>query len=332
MLVRYLSYFFLFILSLHLITASSVELNIDVNENTSTFTYIFFFEEGEKLSSFSFEKPKSSFLISANSSVEEEISYVIAGDYFIFDPELTSNQTITIVFESNSPLVSLVESNYFSTYLNFNFEVSSLDIIYSYPEYPLSIVEASPRNYELNSQGELRWKNVEVTKDLLVLVQYQEASGASKQGDSFEMDLLVFLLVLPVFFFMLLLYFVKKDSSKKEIKDLKQEQPPSQSPSASQEKKLEEEAEFENVEDISESSDSKSLELSQVLTENELLVVSLVSEQEGIIQNDVLDYLPHLTKSNLSKIITKLHAKRFLKRVKVGKVNKIYLGEKSQKE
>src|SRR5690606_2024562 len=64
------------------------------------------------------------------------------------------------------------------------------------------------------------------------------------------------------------------------------------------------------------------------LTENEQEVVSIVKEHPGIQQYDILNYLPSFTKSNLSKIISKLHAKKILNRIKVGKINKIYLGEK----
>jgi len=64
------------------------------------------------------------------------------------------------------------------------------------------------------------------------------------------------------------------------------------------------------------------------LTENEKSVVQIVRAHEGIQQNEILNYVPSLTKSNLSKIVSKLHAKRILNRIKVGKTNNIYLGDK----
>ena len=67
---------------------------------------------------------------------------------------------------------------------------------------------------------------------------------------------------------------------------------------------------------------------SKYLTENEKEIVEIVNTNEGISQNDILNFLPNLTKSNLSKIISKLNSKRILKRIRVGKINKIYLGDK----
>jgi hypothetical protein len=68
--------------------------------------------------------------------------------------------------------------------------------------------------------------------------------------------------------------------------------------------------------------------MARFLTDNEKLVVSCIRENEGISQYDILNFLPKLTKSNLSKIISKLDNKKILKRIRVGKVNKIYLGSR----
>lgn len=68
--------------------------------------------------------------------------------------------------------------------------------------------------------------------------------------------------------------------------------------------------------------------VNKYLTENEKDVVEIIKEHEGLSQYDILNYLPSMSKSNLSKIISKLHSKKILNRIKVGKVNKIYFGEK----
>ena len=68
--------------------------------------------------------------------------------------------------------------------------------------------------------------------------------------------------------------------------------------------------------------------MDRFLTDNEKLVVSCIRDNEGISQYDILNFLPKLTKSNLSKIISKLDNKKILKRIRVGKVNKIYLGNR----
>ena len=69
-------------------------------------------------------------------------------------------------------------------------------------------------------------------------------------------------------------------------------------------------------------------QINKFLTENEKEVVGIIKENQGISQYDILNHLPHLTKSNLSKIISKLNSRKFLNRIRVGKVNKIHLGER----
>lgn len=63
------------------------------------------------------------------------------------------------------------------------------------------------------------------------------------------------------------------------------------------------------------------------LTLNEQDVIRVIQKNEGIRQQEILDILPIMTKSTLSKIITKLEGKKILERVRVGKINKLYLGE-----
>ena len=68
------------------------------------------------------------------------------------------------------------------------------------------------------------------------------------------------------------------------------------------------------------------------LTSNEKNIVKLIKGKEGITQQDILNYIPKLTKSNLSKIIAKLNARHMLSKIRVGKINKIYLGDKFKKK
>ena len=84
----------------------------------------------------------------------------------------------------------------------------------------------------------------------------------------------------------------------------------------------------EEVSNIAQESDVVKEIIEKYLTENEKNIVQIIKEHEGIQQNEILNYIPSLTKSNLSKIVSKLHAKRILNRIKVGKTNNIYLGEK----
>lgn len=81
-------------------------------------------------------------------------------------------------------------------------------------------------------------------------------------------------------------------------------------------------------EEISQMSNEIEEYIQKYLTENEQDVIRIIKKHEGIIQQEILDILPIITKSTLSKIITKLEGRRILERVRVGKINKLYLGEK----
>ncbi|MFT4244654.1 MAG: helix-turn-helix transcriptional regulator [Candidatus Woesearchaeota archaeon] len=71
--------------------------------------------------------------------------------------------------------------------------------------------------------------------------------------------------------------------------------------------------------------------IQKYLTENEQDVVRVISKQEGIMQQEILDNLPIFTKSTLSKIISKLERKKIIERVRVGKVNKLFIGNELKK-
>ena len=71
--------------------------------------------------------------------------------------------------------------------------------------------------------------------------------------------------------------------------------------------------------------------IQKYFTENEQDVIRTISKHEGIVQQEILDHLPIFTKSTLSKIISKLEGKKMIERVRVGKVNKLFLGEELKK-
>jgi len=68
----------------------------------------------------------------------------------------------------------------------------------------------------------------------------------------------------------------------------------------------------------------KSLE---ILNEKERRIIEEIAKNEGIYQYELMRKLGY-TKSSLSKMIAKLEARGLIKKVKEGKVNKLYLGRK----
>ena len=99
--------------------------------------------------------------------------------------------------------------------------------------------------------------------------------------------------------------------------------------------------EDKNVTNSESSSDKNSLPSTKInkieeyiqkyLTENEQDIIRVISKQEGIMQQEILDNLPIFTKSTLSKIISKLEGKKIIERVRVGKVNKLFIGSELKK-
>ncbi|MFP4402451.1 MAG: helix-turn-helix transcriptional regulator [Candidatus Nanoarchaeia archaeon] len=68
--------------------------------------------------------------------------------------------------------------------------------------------------------------------------------------------------------------------------------------------------------------------ITKYFTENEQDVIRTIHNKEGIVQQEILDVLSIFTKSTLSKILTKLENRKMIERVRVGKINKLYIGEK----
>lgn len=65
----------------------------------------------------------------------------------------------------------------------------------------------------------------------------------------------------------------------------------------------------------------------KIMNERERRVLEEIVKNEGIKQSDLLEKLGY-TKASLSKILTKLESRGLIKKKKIGKVNKLYSGDK----
>lgn len=339
------------------VTATEVFVTSQVENNTVYFDYKINFED-EETTSFAFEKPKNSRFISANSSSGEELKPSVAGDFFIFEPNVTYNQTIDISFESPSLYSDLQNTGTFSTYVTFNIEVDQLEYTHKPGTYAnREFFEIFPRDYILQNNGDVEWSITNVSTDQLFLISYEDDQGLTSQNEA----IFLFLLFIPIVFFVGLFIFLKisskkiKDTNKNNEEEKIRESKESQEDDAQQEEtsekdknsqddtaenqnkkeenshdeKQQEEQQTQHTENQKQSAEELFEDfISKYLTENEQEVARIIKEHPGIAQNDILHHTPHLTKSNLSKIIAKLNNKKIFNRIKVGKVNKIYLGER----
>lgn len=320
---------------------SDVEVTINFEEDTAHFSYIFNFDEN--YNSFSFEKPRDANLISALDENNKFIRTSLAGDYFIVYPEETKNSTFRVDFESTSSYANIIENNVFSSYFSFNFDVENVLIELDFREISKEILTVNPRDYSIIEQGMIGFDFTNLENEAFIQIEFspdQETTNSSLEQYFYVILSLLLLIILFAVFFLrnYLKNFRKenKSSSSEILLESSSEEVDSNSIDVtigtrdndkikqSNEEKISKELQ-ENKEDQKNQFEEY---MGKYLTDNEREVVSIVKEFNGIIQNEILHHLPSLTKSNLSKIITKLHGKQVLSRIRVGKINKIYLGDK----
>lgn len=298
--------------------SADVEIKTQIYKDSTIFEYFIHFDKGENYKSFSFEKPKDAKMIYALES-NSNVEYSSAGDYFIIKSDETAEKNFTIKFVSILKSQEISEGNIFSTYANFNFPVKTLVFTVSVKDNFGSFAEIVPRNYETDKSGNLIWSIKDVTNDTFFLIKFGEEPTKSFLFFSiFEKywHIGLFILVLIIFIGAAIVFKKKGYVEKINVEKLKV------NPFKKKEKLVKQEiVDEEKFEELT----------SKYLTDNEKEVVDVVKNNQGISQYDILNHLPNITKSNLSKIISKLHSKKILSRIKVGKVNKIYLGERIEK-
>jgi hypothetical protein len=329
------------LLLLNLAHSTDVKIESIVLENQTEFRYEFSFLDNEEYQSFSFEKPLDAIIKSAyDKDTNKPISFSIAGKFFIFKPgQNTKNKTFVIEFTSSKISRDLVNKKSMIYYQNFNIPINSLEFTLDLEDDFGQIKEIFPRTYRLTKSGAIKWTTTDVKEDTLFLIEFTEPpqdnntdAPSNNRGFAWFIYIISIIIIGTIFFF-ITKYFVNKNNKKivkeeaektKKTKEKSKEKP--------EEKKSEGEDKDENDKE-KENNDEDTLEktIDKYLTDNEKDVVGVIKDNEGISQYDILNFLPNLSKSNLSKIITKLHAKKYLNRIRVGKVNKIYLGETLKK-
>lgn len=328
--------------------ASEVDVTVEFNENKALFSYFFVFDEGDSYNSFSFEKPRDALLLFAKNTQGEFIRTSVAGDYFIVYPEITSNQTFEIAFESPLTYELIEEENSFSTYFSFNYEVDLLTIETDFSEIQRDISTITPRDYSVIGENKYSFEFRDVERETFLQVIFDSDEIVVEDEDStYLYVILSFLILLLVFLAFFMRTYLKgllpKKRTSSDVVLSNEGEVQSQEidvlvstnrdePSSNADVVVSDES-VGSVDDVEEDVEPTKEEqfyafLDKFLTENEREVVLVVKEKPGIAQNEILHHLPSLTKSNLSKIITKLHGKQILSRIRVGKINKIHLGEK----
>lgn len=355
--------FLIFFLTFVGLNAANVNVNVDIYSTYSVFDYEFMFDETESYRSFSFEKPKDAKVEFLNSNLDEEIKYSVAGDYIIVSPSTVRNSSFKVRFVSELISNNIYEKNAFELYSNFNFVVDRLNVNVELVENLGDIDSFFPRDYRALDDGSFNWELSNIDREELFRLEFSNLNSVDEiKNNKFWTDNLIIIVsgvVLLSALVILVLMFIfsskfrlfninisfNKPSKPKKLSSPKfksSDKVISKSDEAEQtsqidveDKVSEEDIEILTRDDLSVEPEKSGFNeeeyrevMARFLTDNEKLVVSCVKENDGISQYDILNFLPKLTKSNLSKIISKLDNKKILKRIRVGKVNKIYLGSR----
>lgn len=354
---RRLLFFLAFFLSFFSLNAAEVNVDVDIYSDYTYFNYKFDFTNDESYRSFSFEKPAGAVVEKIESNAGD-VKYSVAGDYLIINPTNVKNKSFSVVLTSEKISYDIYQKSNFELYVNFNFLVDKLNFNIDLIENIGDIESFSPRDYQVLDDGSFLWTVNNLDREELYRLEFSNLRTKDEiLNNIFWTDkniiivsgvvllsTLVFLVLMFIFSSRFRLFNVKISFSKNKSKDNKDKKVLVKS----EDKKISESNEnvetkekisSDDIEILTETNDNLTVEskineeeyrevMARFLTDNEKLVVSCIRENEGISQYDILNFLPKLTKSNLSKIISKLDNKKILKRIRVGKVNKIYLGSR----
>lgn len=324
--------------------ASEVDVKTDLNQKYTSYEFIFKFDEKDSFDSFSMLKPQNSKLKNISSKNNNSINYTVAGGYYIFTPEETENNTYSMEFVAKNNSDEIISSNAFKHYINFNFDINKFRYQLTTDQTFGSLNEIFPKNYKISQEGNLVWELNDLQDTKLFYVKFDETKETSSYNDYtllFSISILLLLIVIALMF-SLRKYSPKqgrKTSKRKSNNYPEEEENTEDLDNPIKEEYDEEDTHYTYEEEpnhkVEENNNNKEKEedkftetVNKYLTKNEKEVAQIVKDNEGISQYDILNHLPHISKSNLSKIISKLHSKKYLNRIKVGKINKIYLGEK----
>ena len=295
--------------------SNEINLSINLGKYSTNYNYDINLVD-ENINNFSFEIPENSRVKTIKSENNDFLNY-----YFLENKVIISNnqnsKNIEIEIETQK---GYLEEGKFAYYLDFSFFLNKSIINLNLEEDfidNIREIEIYPKDNNIKNNS-IIWNFKNIDRELLLFVDARNFIEKVKK-DVHEQKLfepisyLLFLVSFPmVLFIVLIIYIILKKEINKNQTNLTKK---INTRSGKFQRKIKNKEKFQDI-------------LGKYLTENEREIANVIKEHEGITQLDILSFLPKITKSNLSKIISKLHQNKFLTRVRVGKENKIYLGDK----
>ncbi len=317
---RFFCIIFAILISFNFSYSSQIDVNTYVYEDYTIFNYVITLDNNFTSTKFTIQKPKDgqiSYLVDKNGPVE----YRVLGDKLTFEPKDVTENVFLIKIISQETSQEIFYTDSFRTYIGFNTQIDVLNYNLMFKENFGELIDVFPKNYTIEND-KYSWTLKDLTQESLFVVNFNKLAKKNNTILYIAIGLGMLLLLFIIIFSIIYIRYRNTEKKKERLKVRVKEE---------LKKEISIKEDTSQIEEIVEPEDTLEDFIEKNLTQNEKQLVLLIKDHEGISQYDILNHLPKLTKSNLSKIISKLHARKILKRIKVGKVNKIHLGSKFEK-
>jgi hypothetical protein len=304
-----------------------ISLNIygtDVNITTNFFNdkikynYTIDFKN-KPISKFTMEIPLNSKVVKIYSKKNLNFSYLKDE---IFVKNLDNDNLIFVELITKN---GKINKDTFSNYIDFNFPIKNLLFNFNFNfnfDMDYSKINIYPKTSFIE-KNKIIWKFEDISSELLIFIEFNENYLKSTKSIEYKesVSYLFILLIIPLilFIFFITFIFLKKDILKNNNifnkKNTKIVNTKLKNLNKKDKINKKENLEFKN-------------KIKKYLTENEKKIVCEIKKNEGISQLGILSSHPDITKSNLSKMISKLNSLKFLEKIRVGKETNLYLGSK----
>lgn len=352
-------------------STTNLEVSTTNMGNTLYFSYVFNFSTSSPNSIIAIEKPEDSVFINAFDDEGIEYEPLVIGDFYRFELRNRDTTSFTIQFTSTQILRDLYEENEQLFYVNSNVDLDNITVNFDTVRPYSEILSVYPRNYEvIEDNTRIITFQEGSLNDNLFRINYESNDTMSIWIFVLLSIPILFFVILYISLKAKpnpkdkdLNNYIEKNKNKEvnennsntELRNtlsldnentnttknivysFENEEGLDKNTSMNNKSKnsvMDEEKEKSKTtkkNNISIKNNELEEYIQKYFTENEQDVIRIISNNEGLMQQEILDTLTIFTKSTLSKILSKLERKKMIERVKVGKVNKLFIGEDLKK-
>ncbi len=280
---------------------NDLRISIDIEELNSYIDYFFKLEHG--INNFNLEVPKNSQIIYLRDDYGD-INYKNENDTLIMDLIESEKERLILMKLKTKTSVSKKDNYYELIFESKNYGKVTINL----PDNVIpNSIQTNPKT-EIKVYDKFSYVDFDVRQGDILIIRYKVLNS------NYWIYVVVILIILIVAYFLIKRNKKRKVKKNEEIKSIKENN---------------DESYHSNIvlsenKTINKDQILKSLNL---LNEKEKNVVEYVLNHEGCLQSDLQKEVGY-TKSNLTKIIKKLEFRALIKKKNIGKINRLYLGEK----